>query len=337
MAAKFPRPLTWLFRFRFLRSSEFILGDLMEEYNSGTRPRLWLWRQALSMLFPGTDHSRRTYPKREINMNLLMSFWSDLLYSARTLRKNPGFTAVAVLAIGLGIGVNTGIFTVLNGVALRPLPVPGASQVVSVYQTFRGNKSRNVHGNESFFSWPEYKSYRDSNQVLSGLAAYEPFLDVTLAGERPQQLFGQLASCNYFDVLNEPPALGRAFSESDCAVPRDGAVAILSDNLWRVRFGADPAIVGRRIVLNRVPFTVIGVAPVGFQGTEPVPSAFWVPITMQAKLEREMDWFDKPNISWLVLLGRTKTGVSRAQVRRPRGYRRPDRSTNARPQHHSPD
>ncbi|HEV8042048.1 MAG TPA: ABC transporter permease [Bryobacteraceae bacterium] len=248
-------------------------------------------------------------------MHTLSAFWSDLRYAARTLRKNPGFTAVAVLAISLGIGVNTGIFTVLNGVALRPLPVPGATDIVSVYQSIHGVKSRNVHGAPSFFSWPEYKSYRDDNHVLSGLAAYSPFLDVTLGGQQPQQLFGQLASCNYFDVLKEPPALGRAFSASDCAAAREGAVVVLSDNLWRTTFAADPGMVGRSIVLNRQPFTVIGVAPVGFQGTEPIPAAFWAPVTMQAMLERGTDWFDKPDMSWLVLLGRAKPGVSRSQVR----------------------
>jgi predicted permease len=92
-------------------------------------------------------------------------------------------------------------------------------------------------------------------------------------------------------------------------------VAVLSDSLWRTTFAADPAIVGRKIVLNRQPFTVIGVAPVGFQGTEPMASAFWAPVTMQFMLERDIDWFEKPNMSWLVLLGRTKPGVSRSQLR----------------------
>ena len=315
MAAKFPRLIVLLLRLRFLRSAESALGDLMEEWNAGTGTRRWLWRQALSMMWLGTERTHSAYPQRGNNMNLISGFWSDLRYAARTLRKNPGFAFVAVLAISLGIGVNTGIFTVLNGVALRPLPVPGATDIVSVYQTIRGLKSRNVHGAPSLFSWPEYKSYRDNNHVLSGLVAYEPFLDVTLGGERPQQLFGQLTSCNYFDVLNEPPALGRAFSASDCAVPREGAVAVLSDTLWRTTFAADPAIVGRKIVLNRQPFTVIGVAPVGFQGTEPMASAFWAPVTMQFMLERDIDWFEKPNMSWLVLHGRTKPGVSRSQVR----------------------
>jgi hypothetical protein len=297
MAPKFPWLIVLLFRLRFLRSAEFALGDLMEESNAGTGSRRWLWRQALSMLWLGTRRSRNAYPQRENTMNILSVFWGDLRYSARTLRKNPGFTAVAVLAISLGIGVNTGIFTVLNGAALRPLPVPGSTDIVSVYQSFHGLKNRNVHGADSFFSWPEYKSYRDDNRVLSGLAAYSPFLSVTLGGDRPQQLFGQLASCNYFDVLDEPPALGRAFLPSDCAAARQGAVAVLSDNLWRTTFAGDPAIVGRPIVLNRQPFTVIGVAPAGFQGTEPIASAFWAPVTMQFMLERDNDWFEKPNIS----------------------------------------
>jgi macrolide transport system ATP-binding/permease protein len=315
MAPKFPWPIVLLFRLRFRRSAESALGDLMEEWHAGNGSRRWLWRQALSMLWPGTAGPHGTYPDKGNDMNTLSAFWSDLRYAARTLRKNPGFTVVAVLAISLGIGVNTGIFTVLNGVALRPLPVPGATDIVSVYQNIRGLKSRNVHGAPSFFSWPEYKSYRDDNHVLSGLAAYSPFMDVTLGGQQPQQLFGQLASCNYFDVLKEPPALGRAFSGSDCAAAREGAVVVLSDNLWRTTFAADSGVVGRSIVLNRQPFTVIGVAPAGFQGTEPIPAAFWAPVTTQAMLQRDSDWFEKPNMSWLVLLGRTKPGVSRSQVR----------------------
>ena len=315
MAAKFPRLIVLLFRLRFLRSADFVLGDLMEEYNSGTRSRLWLWRQAFSMLFPGTAPPPPAYPQRENKMNFFTSYGSDLRYSARTLRKNPGFTAVAVIAIALGIGVNTGIFTVLNGVALRPLRVPGASGIVSIYQTFRAVGRRNVHGAASFFSWREYRNYRDNNHVLSGLAAYSPFLSVTLAGDRPQQLFGQFASCNYFDVLNEPPALGRAFSAADCAVMREGAVVVLSDNLWRSTFGADPSILGRTMVLNRVSFTVVGVAPPGFQGTEPVPAAFWAPVTMQPQVERGVDLLAQTETSWLVFLGRMKPGISRPQVR----------------------
>ena len=152
MARKLPWPLALLSRLRFLRSSESALGDLLEEYNAGTASRRWLWRQALSLLWPGTRKSPDPYPQQENKMNLLASVWNDVRFAARSLRKNPGFTAVAVLAISLGIGVNTGIFTVLNGVALRPLPVPGSTEIVSVYQSTHGILNRNIDGAASFFS-----------------------------------------------------------------------------------------------------------------------------------------------------------------------------------------
>src|ERR1700691_2551298 len=194
MSRKFPRLIPLLFRLRFQRSADFVVGDLMEEYNSGKRSRRWLWRQAFSMLWPGAKTSRVLDAERENPMNLA-SFWNDLRYSARTLRKNPALTAVAVLAIALGIGLNTGIFSVLNGIALRPLPVPGSTRIVSVFQFNRGLQSRHVHESENYFSWQEYQAYRDNNHVFSGLLAYDPFLSVTLGGDRPQQLMGQLASC----------------------------------------------------------------------------------------------------------------------------------------------
>src|ERR1700693_1244171 len=131
----------------------------------------------------------------------LETLWRDLRYGARALTKNPGFTVVAVLAIALGIGVNTGIFSVLNGVALRLLPIPAASQVVSVDQIFHGKIHRNVHGEGSLVSYPEYQAYREHSHVFTGLLAYEPFLQATLGGMSPQQLFGAATSCNYFEVL----------------------------------------------------------------------------------------------------------------------------------------
>jgi predicted permease len=239
----------------------------------------------------------------------------DIRYGLRMLGRNPGFTAVAVLAIALGIGVNAGIFSVLNGAALRMLPVPGATQIVSVDQIFHGKTTRNIHGEATLFSYSEYQNYRANTHVFSGLLAYEPFLSATLAGGRARQLYGQLTSCNYFDVLSERPAQGRGFVEEDCAAPGAGAVVVLSDELWQSAFGADVSLVGKRVILNRTAFTVIGIAPQGFGGTEPVPSAFWVPITMQAAMEPDRDFLGDANVSWLSLLGRVQPGVSIGQVR----------------------
>ena len=243
------------------------------------------------------------------------SFLNDLRYSVRTLAKNPGFTGVAVFALALGIGLNTGIFSVLNAVALRPLEVPRASEIVSVSQFISGAKIRNVHESGSFFSWAEYKTYRDANHVFSGLAAYAPFEQVILGGPQPRQIFGQLTSCNYFDVLRQPPALGRTFNASDCAVDGAGTVVVLSNELWRDSFASDPSIIGRTVRLNRQPLAVIGVARSGFRGTELIPAFFWTPVTLQPQLFRDADYLPNPNTSWLAMLGRIKPGTSMDQVR----------------------
>ncbi len=245
----------------------------------------------------------------------LETFWRDLRYAARALGKNPGFAVVAVLTIALGIGVNTGIFSVLNGVALRLLPIHGANQIVSVDQIFHGKMTRNTHGEDSLFSYSEYQNYRDHNHVFSGLLAYEPFLEATLGGASPQHLFGAATSCNYFEVLGERPALGRRFVDADCSAAGASAVVVLSDDLWRNRFGADPAIVGKSVSLNRTKFTVIGIASPGFGGTEPWLSAFWAPVTMQHALEPARDFLGDDNVSWLALLGRVENSVSLAEVR----------------------
>jgi macrolide transport system ATP-binding/permease protein len=267
--------------------------------------------------------------------SLVETSLQDLRYGLRVLRQNPGFTAAAVVAIALGVGINVGIFSVLNGAALRLLPIPRAEQLVSVSQIFHKRTIRNTHGETSMFSYSEYLDYRDHNHVFSGLVAYEPFLEGTLAGGKMQQLLGTATSCNYFDVLNEHPAQGRGFVDSDCAASGENAVVVVSDQLWRAAFGGDPTVVGKRITLNRVAFTVIGVAPSGFTGTEPIPSAFWVPLTIQKVLDAGRDRLADDNLSWLALLGRVRPGVTMERVRADLGViagridqRQPGRSTS---------
>ncbi len=245
----------------------------------------------------------------------LEMLWRDLRYGARALAKNPGFTVVAVLAIALGIGVNTWIFSVLNGVAVRLLPIPRAEQIVSVDQILHGKVSRNVHGEPGLSSYSEYKNYRDHNHVFTGLLAYEPFLQATLGGGSPKQLMGAAVSCNYFDVLEERPGLGRVFVDADCSAPGASAVVVLSDDLWKSRFGADPSIVGKSVSLNRAKFTVIGIAVPGFGGLDPWPSEFWAPVTTQKALEPDRDFFLEDNTGWLAMLGRMPGGVSIEEVR----------------------
>ena len=243
------------------------------------------------------------------------TLWQDLRFAARMLGKNPGFTAAAVLAIALGVGINVGIFSVLNGAALRLLPIPRAEQVVSIDQLLHGRFNRNAHNGPSMFSYSEYLEYRDHNHVFSGLLAYEPFVEATLGGGKMRELSGALATCNYFDVLGEHPAQGRGFLESDCATPSGNAVVVISDDLWRGTFASDKSLVGKRIILNRTVYTVVGIAPPGFRGTEPIPSSFWAPITMQKVLDPWSDRMADDNLSWLALLGRVQRGVTMEQVR----------------------
>ena len=240
----------------------------------------------------------------------------DLRYAVRVLGKSPSFAAVAVLSVALGVGVNTGMFSVLNGVALKLLPVPRADQIVSIDQIFHGKFRRNLYGESGLFSYSEYENYRANSHVFSGLLAYAPFLgEVPLGGERPEQLMGVETSCNFFDVLGERPALGRTFVEDDCRATGASPVVVLSDDLWRSRFGADPQIVSKSISLNRTKFVVIGVAARGFSGLDPWPAEFWAPLTMQKALEPDTDLLSAENTGWLALLGRMQPDVSFSEVR----------------------
>src|SRR5437879_7911149 len=243
---------------------------------------------------------------------------NDLKFALRQLLKNPGFTAVAVLTLALGIGLNAGIFTILNAVALRPLRVQGSERLVCVFQDFspnRGRVLRYVYDDASRASYSEYREYRDNNHVFSGLVAHAPSITATLGGERPQQIVGTLASGNYFEVLKVRPSLGRGFLDSDCTTPGESAVVVLSDEFWRSGFGADPSIIGKAITLNRTPFVVIGVTPAGFRGTEVVPTAFWAPLTMQRTFLRDKEFLGDDFCGWLALMGRMKDGISIGEVR----------------------
>jgi macrolide transport system ATP-binding/permease protein len=272
-------------------------------------------RNALIKL--GGVEQARTLVRERSGLPVLEVFLQDLRFGSRMLMNNPGFTAVAVLTLALGIGMNTGIFTILNGAAVRLLPVPHAEQLLAVSQTYRklnGPIQRNVRENASFFSYSEYHAYRDQNRVFTGLLAYAPFVEVTLGGAHPQKLLGALASCNYFDVLEVPPAKGRGFTDAECSSANASSVVVLSDAAWRSAFGADPSLVGKPIVLNRAPVIVVGIAPPGFQGSEPVPSQFWAPLTLQTSLMRGEDRLGDDKLSWLGLIGRIKPGISEKQV-----------------------
>src|SRR5262245_16380447 len=179
----------------------------------------------------------------------MTSLLQDLRYSLRTLRKSPGFVISGVLALAFGIGIHSMVFSVLNAVALRPLPVVNAEEIVTIYQTFQGTAPRRVHGTRSLFSLPEYEAYRDRNQTLAGIVAYTEEA-LTLNRDEARRVVGQLATCNYFRVLTTTMAMGRGFLDEECASRGASPVVVLSHHLWEQQFESSPGILGQPIRLN---------------------------------------------------------------------------------------
>ncbi len=247
---------------------------------------------------------------------MLSNVRSDIRYALRTLRRNPGFAVAAILPIALGIGINTGIFSILNSVAWRPLPVSEPEALVSIYQDFRGGPRRLVHGARSLFSMSEYRAYRDEARTLSSLMAYSREWTVTLGRDVPQEVDGTLVTCNYFEVLGLSPAIGTGFTSANCGVPGAPAAVVLSYALWKGAFGGDPQVLQKPIVLNGRDVTVVGVGPAGFDGVDMAKTAFFAPTSMAGVLRPEQYLLDEnANVSWLTLIGRRRNDAGLAQVR----------------------
>ena len=242
----------------------------------------------------------------------------DLRYAIRMFRKSPGFTAVAILSLALGIGANTTIFTVINAVLLNPLPVKDISQLVDLSTIDKKTKIALANAQKLPMSYPNCKDYRDQNEVLSATSCFS-FAALTLSGQaEPQQLPGLLVSSNYFDVLGVQPALGRTFLPDEDQKPGGNPVVIISYSLWVKQFGADRSVLGRQITLNAVPYTVIGVAPRNFKGTFAfIPADLvWIPISMnqQALTGITKEFFNDRRGLVAFAFGRFKPGVTREQA-----------------------
>jgi predicted permease len=250
---------------------------------------------------------------RDVWLGAWATWWQDVRYGLRTLRKNPAFTVVAMLTLALGIGVNAGIFVVINGVLFRDLPVPGARQLVSIHQTVEGGQTTATTGFGTF-SAAEYRAYRDRARTLSGLIAHTNPLETTLGGETPQQMFGVLVSCNYFAVMQQPPVIGRALTEQDCASGAD-PVIVLGHELWTTTFAAERGIIGRTLELNRRFFTVVGVAAAGTYAPSAMRPGYFAPIGADPILSRAPTRYEDENYRWLYLTGRRNDTVSSEEVR----------------------
>ena len=253
----------------------------------------------------------------------MQTLWQDLRYGARTLRKKPGFTFVAIITLALGIGVNAALFSVFDSFVLKPLPLKDPGSLVSLEGVNAQGERRRL------FSYFDYLDYRDQNSTLSDLIAWNK-VRVTLGEAPPDQgddafaegyeyLFGQIVSGNYFTALGAEMSQGRAFQVTDDQRPDDQAVIVLSYGFWQRRFESDPTIVGKTINLQGQPFTVVGVTSRDFIGTTPDVPSFWAPLMMRDKLIQAGGWGHKQwqtdrNSDVFTLLGRLKAGVTREQT-----------------------
>ena len=215
---------------------------------------------------------------------------SDLRYALRTLRKSPGFALVAILSLALGIGANSAMFSLADAILLRPLPVPHGSDLIVVQSQLRGEAIGGIF-QYSGLSYPDFKDLRERNKSYTGLTAsqYTQFGIATEKGALPQMKFGELVNGDFFRVLDVPLELGRPFRPDEDKVPGRDAVVVLGHELWRTDFASDRNVVGRTIFLNNITFTVIGVTPEQFTGSNGlVRSALFVPLAMGPRLQDDL-------------------------------------------------
>jgi len=239
----------------------------------------------------------------------------DIRYALRMLVKNPGFSAIAILSLALGIGANTTIFTVVNAVLLNPLPVKDISRVVEIDTVDSKTRVTAANATKLGMSYMNFQDYARQNQLFSAVTCLAGPLPLTWSGgAEPRQLQGQMVSASYFDLLGLRPAAGRFFLPDEDTKPGGNNVAVLSYSLWANKFGANPNVIGQTVTLNATPYTVIGVAPHGFKGTFTFLNAeeVWIPVSMYPQVLAGFfkDNFNTRRFLATTVYGRLKDGVS---------------------------
>ena len=250
-------------------------------------------------------------------VTLVENFLQDLRFALRMLRKNPGFTAIAVLTLALGIGANAAIFTVIDALLLRSLPVAHPEQLVAVGDPTRVHSWSTGTPRTNSFSYPLYREIKQHNEVFSSLLATSR-LDYPriIIDKGTEGINARLVSGSYFQTLGVHAAAGRTFTEEEDQAPGKDPVAVISHGYWLRRFAGDASVIGRTVRLNSYPVTIIGVTEPGFIG-EVVGDRIdvWVPMMMEPQLMPGRVFLENPDIASLLLIGRLKPGVSMLQAK----------------------
>ena len=266
-------------------------------------------RDALLKL--GGVEQTKEYYRDQRGMPFLEALMQDLRYAVRTFGKNPGFTSVVVLTLALGIGANTAIFSLMNAVLLQSLPVRNPGELVVVQY----NEPQSGRENEDF-SYPMYQALRDKNSVFAGIFCRSGVdFNASYAGQS-EQARGEMVSGNYFEVLGVRPWIGRLFTQEDDHVPGANPVAVLSYGYWQTRFGGDASIIGKEILLDTKPMTVIGVTPPEFYGAQVAYNPqIRVPMMMTTAFKPvPANRLQNPRHRWLTIMARRRKGVTLPQA-----------------------
>jgi predicted permease len=261
-------------------------------------------RAAARREFGGVAQAKESY-REERGVPRLENLARDAQYALRGLRRNPGFTAAAVLSLALGIGANTAVFSLFHAVMMRSLPVAHPEELVMLYRT-------GGWGLYGVTSYPLYKDLRGRSDLFRGLVATSGARNVRFSAspeDRMQFVQQEFVSGEYFRVLGVQPVIGRVFTDEDNQTPHAHPLAVLCYDFWRTRLGGDPRVLGRTLTVDEQPLTVIGVAAPGFRGVQVETHAdLWTPIMMSR------DNVMQAGMHWLYLLGRLVPGMSRARL-----------------------
>ena len=255
-------------------------------------------RQALIRL-GGAEQARQAHRERG-TLPWVESVLRDFRYAARSLTKRRGVTAIAVLSIGLGIGANATIFSIVSRFLLRPAPVGDPATLLTLHTTHVGDRCCNN------FPYPIYADVRDQARSFSGVAAYDELLPASIAGGgEPERVWGQAVTANFFSVIELPMVLGRGFNLDEENAP----VVVLGAGLWRRHFNADPGIVGKTVMLSGHSYTVTGVASGTFHGIDQfLVAEFWTPLSAETQLAANPSDLSDRGRHWLDVAARLAPG-----------------------------
>jgi len=248
------------------------------------------------------------------------SLMQDLRYAVRQLRKNHGFTAVAALTLALGIGANTAIFSLLNAVLLRNLPIRQPEQLMLFGKgTWRGSMDGLPNRSWQLFSYPFFREFRQKNQVFSEVAAIDSIMFSTHGrvadGANLEKINAELVSGTYFDTLGVYPVLGRVLSDADDGTPGGHPVAVASYSWWLRRFAKDANVIGKSVTIRSTAYTVIGVAPPEFFGATVGQSPdLWIPLAMEKEISPGWNGLNENLFQSLYIIARRKANVSPEQA-----------------------